>query len=96
MIGTLDRKLLSYNVLQNVTPMPIPVDRSSDFAADEPDYNQLHTLGNRAIALGLLIGHGYRDGQYELLHRDEVVLLPPEAAISYLRTLIQTAEAANG
>lgn len=60
--------------------------------ADSFDYNQLNQLGNRAIALGLIAGHGYHQGQYELLKREEALLMSPQAAIAYLKSLIQSAE----
>jgi hypothetical protein len=60
--------------------------------ADSFDYNQLNQLGNRAIALGLIAGHGYYQGQYELLKRGEALLMSPQAAIAYLKSLIQSAE----
>ena len=53
--------------------------------------NQLNDLGNRAIQLGLIVGHGYRGGQYELLSKEEVVLLPPDEAQKYLENLIAEA-----
>lgn len=61
-------------------------------AADDFDYNQINELENRAIALGLIIGHGYRQGQYELLHRNEVRLLSPQAAVVYLQSLLKSRE----
>ncbi|MBD2119519.1 hypothetical protein [Trichocoleus sp. FACHB-262] len=64
--------------------------------ADSFDYNQLNELGNRAIALGLLIGHGYHGDQYELLHLGEVVLLSPPDAHNYLKALVQTGEQLDG
>ncbi len=56
------------------------------------DYNQLNQLGNRAIALGLIIGHGHHAGKYEILSRQEVLLLSPREAYSYLQALIKQAE----
>jgi len=53
-------------------------------------YNRLHKLGNEAIARGLIIGHGYRGGQYEILRREEELLLDPEAAEQYLEGLLQS------
>jgi hypothetical protein len=50
--------------------------------------NQLNELGNRAVQLGLIIGHGHRGGQYEILSKQEVVLLSPKAAQTYLTELI--------
>jgi hypothetical protein len=58
----------------------------------EVDQNQLHELGNRAIALGLIVGHGYHQGQYELLFRGEAVLLSPAKAASYLEALLRSVE----
>ena len=63
---------------------------------DDFDYSQLNELGNRAIALGLLLGHGYRGRQYELLQRGEVLLLSPSKAYAYLKALIQTGEQPDG
>lgn len=53
--------------------------------------NQLNELGNQAIALGLIAGHGHHQGQYEILRQGEVLLMTPQEALPYLQTLIQTA-----
>ncbi|MBL1176278.1 hypothetical protein [Pantanalinema sp. GBBB05] len=53
--------------------------------------NQLHELGNQAIQMGLIAGHGYRGGQYEILRQGEFILLPPNEAEQYLRDLINQA-----
>jgi hypothetical protein len=58
-------------------------DTTADF-----DDNQLHQLGNQAIQQGLIIGHGYHQGQYEILHRTETVLLSPQEAVIYLQELL--------
>ncbi|MDA0672952.1 MAG: hypothetical protein O3C67_04490 [Cyanobacteria bacterium] len=58
---------------------------------DIADINQLNALGNEAIALGLIVGHGYHQGQYEILHRGEAVTLTPAEATQYLQALIQSA-----
>jgi hypothetical protein len=42
--------------------------------------------------LGLIIGHGFHKGQYEVLHRGEALLMSPKEAIAYLQQIIQTAE----
>lgn len=63
---------------------------------DDFGYNQLNELGNRAIALKLIAGHGYHQGKYELLHRGEAVLLSPKEAMAYLQALIQEAEQPDG
>ncbi len=58
------------------------------------DHSALNTLGSRAIALGLLIGHGYHQGQYELLlaatstHPVTPLLLSPRQAYGYLKALL--------
>jgi hypothetical protein len=64
--------------------------------ADNFDPNQLNALGNRAIALGLIVGHGYHQGKYELLKPGEVLLLSPLEALTYLESLIQSTEQADG
>ncbi|MEB3292234.1 MAG: hypothetical protein VKJ24_03660, partial [Synechococcales bacterium] len=56
---------------------------------DLSDLNRLHQLGNQAIQLGLISGHGYHHGYYELICKGEVITLSLEAAKSYLITLIQ-------
>lgn len=53
--------------------------------------NQLNELGNQAIQMGLIAGHGYRGGQYEILRQGEFILLPPNEAEQYLRDLIHQA-----
>jgi hypothetical protein len=50
--------------------------------------NQLHTLANQALALGLITGHGYRGGQYEILRHGQFEMFDPKAAIQYLQALI--------
>jgi hypothetical protein len=52
-------------------------------------FNQLNELGNRAISLGLIAGHGYRGGQYELLRQGKALLMSPEEAQTYLENLIK-------
>jgi hypothetical protein len=57
--------------------------------AEAISINRLNELGNRAIKAGLIAGHGYYQGQYELLHQGQSVLLSPEAAENYLENLLQ-------
>lgn len=52
------------------------------------DLNQLNELGNRAIAARLIVGHGYRQGNYEILRAGEVLTFPPQAALAYLEQLL--------
>lgn len=52
--------------------------------------NKLTKLGNQAIDLGLIVGHGYRGGQYEILRSGEVLLMTPQEAQIYLQELIET------
>ncbi len=54
--------------------------------------NLLTELGNQAVALGIIAGHGYHDGQYEILRKGEVILLSPQAAKTYLLNLIAELE----
>jgi hypothetical protein len=52
--------------------------------------NQLNELGNQAVKLGLIAGHGYHKGQYEILRQEKVLLMSPDEAIEYLQQLIQS------
>jgi hypothetical protein len=54
--------------------------------------NRLTELGNQAIAAGLIIGHGYHEGQYEILRRGEVLLFSPEDAQHHLETWLAQAQ----
>ncbi|MFW6264076.1 MAG: hypothetical protein ACOC3E_00955 [Cyanobacteriota bacterium] len=54
--------------------------------------NHLNELGNRAIALGLIIGHGHHGGKYEILHKGKALLMTPKEAQEYLEALIKNAE----
>jgi hypothetical protein len=51
--------------------------------------NQLHELGNKAVSLGLIAGHGHHGGQYELIQQGKIVTLSPSEAVTYLENLIQ-------
>jgi hypothetical protein len=55
---------------------------------DIVDFNQLTMLGNQAVKMGLILGHGHFKGQYEILCRHEVVLLPLGEAKAYLERLM--------
>lgn len=52
-------------------------------------YNKLTELGNKAIRLKLIIGHGYRGGQYEILRQEKAILMSPDEAQTYLENLIK-------
>jgi hypothetical protein len=52
--------------------------------------NQLNELGNQAVKLGLIAGHGYHKGQYEILRQGKALLMSPDEAIEYLQGLIQS------
>ncbi|WP_082127412.1 hypothetical protein [Calothrix sp. 336/3] len=54
--------------------------------------NLLTELGNRAVAMGLIAGHGFHGGRYEILRQGEVMLLSPQEAQSYLQDLIAESE----
>lgn len=51
--------------------------------------NKLTELGNQAISLGLIAGHGYRGGKYEILHQGKALMMSPEEAQTYLENLIK-------
>ncbi|MGD1873300.1 MAG: hypothetical protein ACFB02_09640 [Mastigocoleus sp.] len=54
--------------------------------------NLLNELGNRAIELGLIAGHGHRAGKYEILRQGKAIMLSPKEAQSYLQNLITEIE----
>jgi hypothetical protein len=53
-------------------------------------WNQLTEVGNQAVKLGLIAGHGYHKGQYEILRQGKVLLMSPDEALNYLQNLIQS------
>lgn len=59
--------------------------------AENMGLSTLTGLGNEAIALGLIAGHGHRRGQYEIIRNGEIVTLPPGEAVTYFQDLIQSA-----
>ncbi|MGK7928025.1 MAG: hypothetical protein AB4290_22760 [Spirulina sp.] len=59
-----------------------------DNELDIMSFNRLNELGNQAIKKGLIAGHGFRSGQYEILQAGEAKLMTPEDAQKYLEELI--------
>ncbi len=51
--------------------------------------NELTKLGNQAVKKGLISGHGYHGGKYEILCNGQIFLLTPEKAHSYLKDLVK-------
>ncbi|MEQ8976242.1 MAG: hypothetical protein RIE73_38395 [Coleofasciculus sp. C1-SOL-03] len=56
---------------------------------DSISINKLTQLGNQAVQLGLIAGHGYHRGKYEILRQGEALLMSPDEAQGYLEKLIQ-------
>ena len=56
---------------------------------DAISINKLTQLGNQAVQLGLIAGHGYHKGQYEILRQGRALLMSPDEAQTYLEKLIQ-------
>lgn len=52
-------------------------------------FNRLHELGNEALKKGLIIGHGFSKGMYEILHQREVLTMSPEEAEAFLEDLLK-------
>lgn len=50
---------------------------------------EITELGNQAVKKGLISGHGYYQGKYEILCNGQIFLLTPEKAYSYLKTLVE-------
>lgn len=51
--------------------------------------NKLTQLGNQAVQLGLIAGHGYHKGKYEILRQGKALMMSPDEAQTYLEKLIQ-------
>ncbi|MFB8788505.1 MAG: hypothetical protein U7123_06570 [Potamolinea sp.] len=51
--------------------------------------NELTQLGNLAVKRGLISGHGYHGGKYEILCLGQLFHLTLEEAYSYLKTLVE-------
>jgi hypothetical protein len=52
--------------------------------------NKLTEIGNMAISMGLIAGHGFHGGKYEILRQGKAILLPVNEAEKYLEQLIRT------
>lgn len=50
---------------------------------------ELTKFGNQAVKRGLISGHGYHGGKYEILCNGQIFLLSPEEAHSYLKNLVE-------
>ncbi|MGK7890330.1 MAG: hypothetical protein AB4042_13425 [Leptolyngbyaceae cyanobacterium] len=70
------------------TDSPDEVDRDTEVMG----WNHLSRLGNYAIQQGLIIGHGFYKGQYEILKPGEALVMSPDEALGYLQQLIREAE----
>jgi hypothetical protein len=57
--------------------------------------NQLTELGNLAISMGLIAGHGFHGGKYEILRQGKVMLLSVKEAATYLEQLIHNVNKAK-
>jgi hypothetical protein len=70
-------------------------DSSIDFSQDPEleiaQMNQLHNLASRAMQLGLIVGHGHHQGQYELIRQGQILVLSIDEAVQYLSRLIHEA-----
>lgn len=55
-------------------------------------YNELHELGNRAQAAGLIVGHGHRQGKYEILRQGQALMMTPKEAQAFLLELLKSIE----
>ena len=51
-------------------------------------WNNLLELGNQAQKMKLIIGHGFHQGKYEVLHLGKALLMTPKEAVAYLRQII--------
>ena len=58
--------------------------------------NQLNELGNQAISMGLIAGHGHHQGQYEILRDGAVLMMTADEAVTYLQELVGTEDEEDG
>ncbi|WP_404786974.1 hypothetical protein [Altericista sp. CCNU0014] len=63
-------------------------DERPELDRETTSINQLNDLGNRAVQLGLIAGHGYHGGKYEILRQGKAILLSSQEAATYLAELI--------
>lgn len=61
-----------------------------DLEVESTGINELTKLGNKAVSMGLIAGHGFRGGKYEILRGGDAILLPVNEATEYLEQLIKT------
>ena len=61
----------------------------SDSDGETLSLNQLNDLGNQAIKLGLIAGHGHHQGQYEIIRQGKILTLAPQEAVTFLQQLVQ-------
>lgn len=64
--------------------------RRLDLEIETLSLNQLNNLGNQAVRMGLIAGHGYHKGQYELIRQGQVLTMTVEHAFQYLQNLIRS------
>jgi hypothetical protein len=65
------------------------IDFSQDPEVEIAQVNQLHDLASQAMQLGLIVGHGYHQGQYELIRQGQILMMPVDEAVQYLSRLIR-------
>lgn len=61
-----------------------------DLEVESIGINKLTEVGNMAVSMGLIAGHGFRGGKYEILQKGQAILLPLNEATDYLEQLIKT------
>ena len=61
-----------------------------DLEVESIGINTLTEVGNMAVSMGLIAGHGFRGGKYEILQKGQIILLPAREAADYLEQLIKT------
>jgi hypothetical protein len=69
------------------------IDFSQDPEVEIDHVNQLHDLASQAMQLGLIVGHGYHQGQYELIRQGQILMMSVDEAVQYLSRLIRESAA---
>lgn len=67
-----------------------------DLEVESISLNQLNDLGNQAVSMGLIAGHGHHGGQYEIIRQGKILTMMPQEAIAYLQDVSQSAGQSEG
>lgn len=64
--------------------------RQLELEIENISLNQLNDLGNQAVRMGLIAGHGYHKGRYEIIRQGQVLTMSADHAFDYLQDLVES------